>query len=101
MKNPPLSTSLSPVSDADDADRFWKVRRTVPRNIPMKFHRSNIKTEGGVCESLKIVASEPTWSISIFVLFFKIGPKKQKFKIPLQRPHADSAKEHSYEVSSF
>ena len=25
---------------------------TVPRNIPMKFHCSNMKTEGGVCESL-------------------------------------------------
>jgi hypothetical protein len=28
-------------------------------------------------------------------------PKKQKFEIPIQRTHAHSAKEHSYEVSSF
>ena len=31
----------------------------------------------------------------------KIGPKKQKFKIPLPKPHAGSAKECSYEVSSL
>ena len=33
--------------------RFKDLMRTVPRNIPMKFHRSNMKTEGGVRESLK------------------------------------------------
>ena len=27
--------------------------RTVPRNNPMKFHRSNMKTEGGVRKGLK------------------------------------------------
>ena len=33
--------------------RFKDLMRTVPRNIPMKFHRSNMKTEGGVRKSLK------------------------------------------------
>ena len=32
--------------------RFLDFMRTVPRNIPMKFHRSNMKTEGGVRKSL-------------------------------------------------
>jgi hypothetical protein len=32
---------------------FKDIMRTVPRNIPMKFHRSNMKTEGGVRKSLK------------------------------------------------
>ena len=32
--------------------RFLEFMRTVPRNIPMKFHRSNLKTEEGVCKSL-------------------------------------------------
>ena len=64
--------------------------RTVPRNIPINFHRSNIKTERKVCKNLK---SGPKCFLA------KIRPKKQKFKIPLQRPRADSAKEHSYEVS--
>ena len=62
----------------------------------MKFHRSNMKTEGGVRESLRTVKN-----VKNYKFLAKIGPKKQKFKIPLQRPHADSAKEHSYEVSSL
>ena len=63
----------------------------------MKFHRSNMKTEGGVRKSLK-----SGQILQVFYKFLaKIGPKKQKFKIPLQRSHADSAKEHSYEVSSL
>ena len=33
------------------------------------------------------------------VFLAKIGPKKQKSKITLPKPHADSAKEHSYQVS--
>ena len=33
--------------------------RTVPRNIPMKFHRSNMKTEGEVCIKLKLHAEAP------------------------------------------
>ena len=59
---------------------------TVPRNIPMKFHHSNIKTEGGVCKSLK---SGPERKKSFWD---KIGPKKQKFEILFQRSNADSAK---------
>ena len=70
--------------------------RTVPRNIPMKFHCSYIKTEGGVRESLRTAKN-----VKFYKFLAKIGPYKQKIKIPLQRPHADSAKEHSYEVSSL
>ena len=29
--------------------RFKDLMRTVPRNIPMKFHCSNMKTEEGIC----------------------------------------------------
>ena len=61
----------------------------------MKFHRTNMKTEGGVCKSLKS-GPERKKNTSFWA---KIGPKKQKFEIPFQRSHADSAKEHSYEVS--
>ncbi len=67
--------------------------RTVPRNIPMKFHRSNLKTERQVHESLK------SWPK--FKFFGQNQTEKSKVKIPLQRPYADSAKEQSYEVSSF
>ena len=63
----------------------------------MKFHRSNMKTERLVRKSLK--SGEKPKQLQIFLA--KIGPKKQKSKIPLPRPHADSAKEHSYEVSSL
>ena len=71
--------------------------RTVPRKIPIKFHRSNMKTERLVCKSLN-----PVKNLKNYKFFLaKIGPKKQKFKIPLPRPHADSHKEHLYEVSSL
>jgi hypothetical protein len=33
--------------------RFKDLMRLLPRNIPMKFHCSNMKTEGGVCKTLK------------------------------------------------
>ncbi len=70
---------------------FLDLMRTVPRNIPMKFHRSNVKTEGGVRKSLKIRSN--------FTSFWtKIGPKKQKSKIPLQKSNRDSVRKHSYEV---
>ena len=69
---------------------------TVPRKIPMKFHRSNMKTEAAVRESLRTVKNVKKYKFSA-----KIGLKKQKFKIPLPKPHADSAKECSYEVSSL
>ena len=69
--------------------------RAVPRSVPMKFHRSNMKTERLVRKSLK--SGEKPKKLQVFLA--KIGPKKQKFKIPLPRPHADSPKEHSYEVS--
>ena len=59
----------------------------------MKFHRSSMKTERLVRKSLRSVK---TLKITSFLA--KIGPKKQKFKIPLPKPHADSAKEHSYDV---
>ena len=56
-----------------------------------------MKTEGLVRESLRTVKNVK----KLQVFLAKIGPKKQKFKIPLPKPHADSAKEHSYEVSSL
>ena len=33
--------------------RFKDLMQTVPRNIPMMFHRSNLKTEEAVRESLR------------------------------------------------
>jgi hypothetical protein len=56
-----------------------------------------MKTERLVRKSLK--SAEKPKKIQVFLA--KIGPKKQNFKIPLPRPHADSAKECSYEVSSL
>ncbi len=70
--------------------------QTVPSNIPMMFHRSNLKTEDAVRESLRTAKN-----VKFYKFLAKIGPYKQKIKIPLQRPHADSAKEHSDEVLSL
>jgi hypothetical protein len=69
--------------------------RTVPRNIPIKFHRSNMKTERLVRQSLRSVKTLKNYKFFLA----KIGPKKRKFKIPLPKPHAGSAKECSYKVS--
>ena len=56
-----------------------------------------MKTEGLVRQSLRSVKT-----LKYYKFFLaKIGPKKQKFEIPFQGPHADSAKEHSYEVSTL
>ena len=62
----------------------------------MKFHRSNMKTERLVRKSLRSVKT-----LKNYKFLAKIGPKKQKLKIPLPKPHAGSAKECSYEVSSL
>ncbi len=75
---------------------FQNLMQTVSRNIPIKFHCSNMKTERLVCKSLR-----PVKTLKKYKFLAKIGPKKQKFRIPIQRSHANSAKEHSYEVSSL
>ena len=62
----------------------------------MKFHGSNMKTERLVRKSWRSVKT-----LKNYKFLAKIGPKKQKFKIPLPKPHADSAKEYSYQVSSL
>ena len=77
--------------------RFKDLMRTLPRNISMKFQRSNMKTGRQIRESLQ--SGPKRKKITSFSA--KIGPKKQKFKIPLQILYADSPKEHSYEVSSL
>ncbi len=43
--------------------------RIVPSNIPMKFHLSNLKTEGGVRESLKTAKN-----VKFYKFLAKIGP---------------------------
>ena len=63
----------------------------------MKFHRSNMKTKRLVRKSLRSVKTLKKYKFFLA----KIGPKKEKFKIPLPKPHAGSAKEFSYEVSSL
>ena len=73
---------------------FQNLMQTVSRNIPIKFHCSNVKTERLVCKSLK-----PVKTLKKYKFLAKIGPKA-KFKIPLLKPHADSTKEYSYQVSS-
>ena len=62
----------------------------------MKFHRSKMKTEGLVCKSLRSVKI-----LKITRFLAKIGPKKQKSKITHPKPHAESAKENCYQVSSL
>ena len=68
----------------------------ISMSVPMKFHLSKMKTEGLVRKSLRSVKT-----LKNYKFLAKIGPKKQKFKIPLPKPHAGSAKECSYEVSSL
>ena len=56
---------------------FKNLMRTVPRNIPILLHRSTIKTERKVCESLK---SGPKYQ----VFWPKSGWKRKKSKFPFK-----------------
>ena len=52
LKSGQILQIFGPKSDLKSKNskfRFKDLMRTVPRNIPIKFHRSNMKTEGGVC----------------------------------------------------
>ena len=62
----------------------------------MKIRHFNMETERLVRIILRSVKT-----LKNYKFLAKIGPKTQKFKIPLPKPHVGSAKEFSYEVSSL
>ena len=55
--------------------RFKDLMRTVPRNIPMKFYRSNMKTEGGVRKSLSADAADAAAAADgLYILLSTLPP---------------------------